>query len=660
MAEEEDSIHAEALELFGLCNSTDSENRELARDDIRFVKKREQWPEQVRRQREEEGRPCLVIDQLGSVVRQVVNDARLNKPSIKVKPVDSKADPKTAEILGGLIRNIEYSSNADVAYDTAIDYAVTSGRGYFRISAQYASDDTFDQDLIIERISDPMSVFGDPYSTEADSSDWNVAFVVDTISEDEYEKRFRGKEVVSWDALSSLNNDWFDGDRATIAEYWRREEVESYAVMLSTGEVVQADEMPEIESIYQEGLPTLDPMTGEQAIDPMTGGPAWRIPPVTVVAVRPIRSHKVTQRILSGKEVLETVEWPGKYIPIVPVYGDDFVYDGKRWFSSLIRPAKDAQRMKNYWRSTTTELVALAPKAPWVGPEGAFQGDDAHKWETANSDSWAYLAYKGNVAPQRQPFTGVPAGALQEALNAGDDIKSITGIYDASLGARSNETSGRAIMARQREGDVSTFHYIDNLARSIRHAGRILIDLIPHYYSTERVIRILNPEGEPESVQVGSPEAAMAAQREAMETQQDVQQIYALGVGKYDVAVDSGPSFTTQREEFNAFVTELLRAMPQYADLLGPLALKSFDAPGVDKLMEEIERRRMQMEQQASQPDPEQQAKQAEMQLKAQEAQENAALEREKLALDAYKAQTDRLKVEIDAMQPRPAPRTYA
>lgn len=316
--------------------------------------------------------------------------------------------------------------------------------------------------------------------------------------------------------------------------------------------------------------------------------------------------------------------------------------------------------MKNYWRSTTTELVALAPKAPWVGPEGAFQGEDAHKWETANSDSWAYLSYKGNVAPQRQPFTGVPAGALQEALNAGDDIKSITGIYDASLGARSNETSGRAIMARQREGDVSTFHYIDNLARSIRHAGRIIIDLIPHFYSSERVIRILNPEGEPESVQVGSPEAAMAAQQGALETQQEVQQIYALGVGKYDVAVDSGPSFTTQREEFNAFVTELLRAMPQYADLLGPLALQSFDAPGVDKLMEEIERRQQMAAQQASQPDPEQQAKMAEQALKAREAQESAALEREKLALDWFRAETDRLKAAQDAMQPRPAPRTYA
>lgn len=655
-----DPIHIEALERFDLCEDIDSENRIEQVDDIKFVKLREQWPEAVRQQREEDGRPCLTIDQLGSVVRQVVNDSRLNKPQIKVKPVDSKADPKTAEILAGLIRNIEYSSNSDVAYDTAIDYAVTSGRGYFRINADYATDDTFDQDLVIERISDPLSVYPDPYSTEADSSDWNFCFIVDSISETDYEKRFRNKDVVSWDALCTLGNSWFGDDRAVIAEYWKREEVESYAVLLSTGETVKSDEALKAEDTYEEGFPALDPMTGQPVIDP-EGNLVWIKEPTTVSAVRTIRSFKVTQYILSGKEILETVDWPGTYIPIVPVYGEDFVVEGRRYFSSLIRPAKDAQRMKNYWRSTTTELVALAPKAPWVGQEKAFNGQDADKWATANSENHAFLSYPDNAqAPIRQPFTGVPAGALQEALNASDDIKSITGIYDASLGARSNETSGVAINARQREGDVSTFHYIDNLARGIKHAGRILIDLIPHYYSSERVIRILNPEGEAESVQIGSPEQAQAAMAAQQQQDEEISRIYALGVGKYDVAVDTGPSFTTQREEFNAFVTELLRAMPQYADLFGPLALKSYDAPGVDKLVKEIERRQQMEAQNAGQPDPEQQAKAAEMQLKSQEAQEKAALEREKLALDAYKAQTDRLKVEIDAMQPRNAPRTYA
>jgi len=662
-----DPIHTEAMERFDLCEDVDSENRINQIDDIKFVKLLEQWPENVRQQREQDGRPCLTVDQLGSVVRQVVNDSRLNKPQIKVKPVDSKADPKTAEILAGLIRNIEYSSNSDVAYDTAIDYAVTSGRGYFRINAEYATDDTFDQDLVIEPIADPLSVYPDPFSTDATSADWNFCFVVDSISEDDYEKKYRGKDVVSWDALSTLGNSWFGDERAVIAEYWKREEIESWAILLSTNETVKVEKKPADGEVYEEGLPALDPVTGQPVIGPE--GPVWVQEPVTVVATRPIRSFKVTQYILSGKEILETVEWPGTMIPIIPVYGQDFVVEGRRHFSSLIRPAKDAQRMKNYWRSTTTELVALAPKAPWVGPEKAFNGADADKWATANSENHAFLSYPDNVTarPERQAFSGVPAGALQEALNASDDIKSITGIYDASLGARSNETSGVAINARQREGDVSTFHYIDNLARGIKHAGRILIDLIPHYYSSERVIRVLDPEGEAQSVQIGSPEQAQQAQAAEQQQEAEINRIYALGVGKYDVAVDTGPSFTTQREEFNAFVTELIRALPQYADIFGPFALKSFDAPGVDKLIKEVERRQQLAEQNAGQPTPEQQEKQAEMQLKAQEgqlkaqeAQENAALEREKLQVEMYRAETERLTAVQNAMQPRDAPRTYA
>lgn len=649
-----EDIHSVALERFKLCNDVDSENRDNALDDIKFVKLKEQWPESVMRARESAGQPCLVIDKLGAVVRQVLNDARMNKPAIKVKPVDSKADPKTAEIISGLIRNIEYTSNADVAYDTALDYAVSSGRGYWRVKAEYASDDTFDQDLVIEQIADPMTVWGDPHSTAADSSDWNFAFVVEAIDKAEYRHRFKGKDVADWDTLSALENDWFGDERAVIAEYWVREEVEAWAVMLSTGETVKSDKQLAEGDVYAEGEPLTDEF-GEQVIDPMMGEPVWLVEPVEVLAVRPVRSHKVTQYIMSGAEVLEENDWPGVYIPIVPVYGEDFTVEGKRYFSSLIRPAKDAQRMNNYWRSKTTELVALAPVAPWIGPERAFEGEDAAKWETANSENHAYISYKGDTPPQRQPFAGVPAGALQEALNASDDIKAITGIYDASLGARSNETSGRAILARQREGDVSTFHYIDNLSRAIRHTGRILIDLIPHFYSTERVIRILNPEGEPENVQIGSPEYM----QESMREQQEIEQIYALGVGKYDVAVDSGPSFTTQREEANMFLTELLRSAPQYADIIGPLLLKTYDFPGVDKLLEDIERRQQAAEQQAGQPSPEDQAKMAEMQMKQQDQMMKAQLEEAKIEIDAYKAETDRLNAIIKSQQPRGAPRIY-
>lgn len=659
VAETEDDIHAEALEMFDLCQDADRDNRMLAEEDIRFVKKREQWPVAVREQREAEGRPCLTVDQLGPVVRQVVNDARLNKPQIKVKPVDSDSDPKTAEILAGLIRNIEYSSNAEVAYDTAMDYAVTSGRGYFRINTQYASDDTFDQDIVIERIADPMSVYGDPYSTSADSSDWNFCFVIEALGREQYKRRFPGKEVCAFEDFEGMDAPWFEGDRVMIAEYWRREEVESHALLLSNGETVRSDVLPEIGSLWAEGVPHV--VDGQIVLDPMSGGPLWVQEPVTVEASRPILSHKVTQYILSGKEVLSVTEWPGRYIPIVPVYGDEFVFEGKRWFVSLVRPAMDAQRMKNYWRSTSTELVALAPKAPYIGFEEAFNGEDADKWATANSQSHAFLSVpmKAGQLPQRQPFTGIPAGALQEAMQAGDDIKSITGIYDASLGARSNETSGRAIMARQREGDVSTFHFIDNLARAIKHAGRILVDLIPSVYSQERVVRTLDLEGKAQNVRIGTPEQAQAALLQAQEAQDDIERIYALGVGKYDVAVESGPSFTTQREEANAALTELLRAAPQYADIIGPFLLKTFDFPGAEELLDEVRQRIEAMQQAQGQGDPEAEAKAREAMVKAAEAAREADLKAEELRIKAFEAETDRMKALNEIRQPVDAPRVF-
>ncbi len=658
------SIHDEALECYEISIMGDAFNRENQREDIRFIKMRDQWPELVRQQREEQGRPCLTIDQLGPVVRQVVNDCRMNKPEIKVRPVDSHGDPKTAEIIGGLIKNIEYTSNADVAYDTAVDYAVSSSRGYMRVISDYATNDTFDQDLLIRPVADPMTIVPDIYSTSADSSDWNYCFVLERLTKAEYRRRFRGKDVVDWDSLALLSNDWFGDDCATIAEYWKREEVPAWVAMLSTGEPKKFDEEPEEGQLVEEGEPMLDPMTGEPIVDPATGEVMWQAEPVTVLAVRETMTHKVTQYIMSGKQVLETNDWPGQFIPVVPVYGEDFFYEGRRRFVSLIRPAMDAQRMKNYWRSTSTELVALAPRAPWVGHEAAFQGEDAAKWGTANSENHAFLSVpNGAEIPQRNPSPTIPAGALQEAANATDDIKTITGVFDASLGARSNETSGRAIMARQREGDVSTFNFIDNLSRAIRHLGRILVDLIPHYYSVDRMIRIINPDGTPETVHVTTPEQLQEYQAKVAQSVEEMERVYSLGVGKYDVAVESGPAFTTQRQEANEFFVELIRAVPQYADIIAPFALKTFDAPGVVELTKEIESRMQQQAEKAKQPPqptPEEQIKAQEAQVKAVQAQEDAALKRQELEVKAFEAETDRMRLSLEARQPAQTPRAYA
>lgn len=646
-----EDILKEALEAFQECESRESKNRAEAKEDLRFARLGEQWPDRIRKQRESEGRPVLTINRMPAFIRQVVNDSRQNKPSIKVHPVE-KGDAKTAEVINGLIRNIEVISNADVAYDTAVEASVGQGWGYWRINLDYACDDNFDKDIIIRAVPNAFSIYGDPYSQAADSSDWMTAFVVDEMPEALFRRRFpKAKKIDFTSAAWGQAAGWSDGERriVRVAEYWKREE--------TTRELIGFTHLgsPSVEYAVAEELE-------RRVLEGQIEGVEQVGPP------RPVKSYKVTQHRLNGVEELDRTDWPGRYIPIVPVYGDEVNVEGERYFRSLIRDAKDPARMFNYWRSMATELVALAPKAPFIGPVGSFESDAA-KWATANTHSHAFIEYDNKgAAPERQPFAGVPAGALQEALSASDDMKSVMGLYDASLGARSNETSGRAIMARQREGDVSTFHFIDNLSRAIRHTGRILIDLIPKVYNTERVVRVLGEDGKPETVKIVGQDAPASPD----------EGIYNLTVGKYDLTVKTGPSFTTQREEAAAMLTELVRANKEIAPIVGDLIVENMDIPGGDKA---VQRLRALLPPQVKAADegqsPEAVQAQAqtqqlvqvvqELQQRLQAAESDAeaermkqAVEARKLEIEAYRAETERLQVQAqaraDLLNPRPNP----
>lgn len=538
------------------------DNRKNAQDDIRFGKLAEQWPENIKSKREQEDRPCLTINRMPTFIRQVVNDSRINSPQIKVKPVDGNADVETAEVFAGLIRNIEYTSQADVAYDTALDSAATCGMGFWKIETDYCDEQSFAQDIFIRRVTNPLSVIFDSHSESIDGSDWKHCAIVEWITEDEYKSRYKIKkkaEIKSFaaDALDGIQDDNYD-NLIRVADFWHIKEEPQKLLMLSDGSVMTEDEFLKPHPDF--GLPIKD------ILEEMG---------VYVARERKSSTRKVIKYTCGG-DIIEESDWAGKYIPIVPVFGDEVFVDGKRYLKSLIRDAKDAQRMYNFWRTATTELVALAPKTPFIGRTGAFD-TDSDKWATANTDSHPFIQYDGSESPQRQPFVGVPAGHMQEALSASDDMKMIIGLQDASLGVKSNETSGKAIMARQREGDVSTFHFIDNHAKSIAHTGRILVDLAPKIYDTERIVRIMGVDGETKNVQL------------KQETKwQGISRIFDLGVGKYDVAVDTGPSFTTQREEAATQMMELLRTFPQAAPIIGDLVAKNLNWPGADEIAKRL------------------------------------------------------------------------
>ncbi len=629
-----------------------SRNRDLALDDFRFARLGEQWPEKIRKAREREGRPCLTINRLPAFIRQVVNDARQNKPAIKVHPRDDAADPETAEVFDGLIRHIEQSSDADVAYDTAIDHSATGGFGFFKINTRYATDDGFEQDLVIEPVVNPFSILPDPDSTAADSSDWNVAFEMESLTRKAFEKRWKDADPVSFGDRPRWDTRRDDSDRITIAYAWTREETTKRILALKPTRQLSEDEQGQVGMLPES-------MIIEEAVYKARKDIFDALGFVVVGQPRDVPSHKVEQKILSGADVLETIPWAGRWIPIIPVYGEDLNVDGERHLAGLVRSATDPQRMFNYWRTTSTELVALAPKAPFIGRKGQFD-TDAEKWASANTQSHAFIEYDvpeglpDHGPPQRQPFAGVPAGAIQEALNAADDMKSIMGMYDASLGARSNETSGRAIMARQRESDVGTFHYIDNLSRSIRHAGRILLDLIPKVYNTARVVRVLGPEGEVKSVRVAPKDQAAAEQQrmaEQMDEGAEIVRIYSLDAGKYDLTVSAGPSFTSRREEAANQMIEFVRAYPQAAPIIGDLLAKNLDWPGADDLADRFKAllpaalQGENAEAQAAKAQIEKLA-QALGALKAenQALKADKSIEARKVDVDAFEAETGRIK----------------
>lgn len=640
----DDDLIAEARKAFERCEEKERINRENWIADVRFARLGEQWPLAVRKQRSQENRPCLTINRLPAFIRQVTNDARQNTPSIKFHPVGDGADQETAKIYDGLTRNIEYTSNADVAYDNALDNGVTGGFGYFRVITEYASDDVFDQDLRIEAIKNPLTVYGDPMSMAADSADWNVCFVTEMYSRDDFKKKWPRAQLSDFDAQSHDGGDWFRQDEVRVAEWWTREEVPAKLLKLSNGVVM-------LEETYEDNKDFFD---GQE---------------ITVVAQRPTRTMKVTQRIISGCEVLETNDWAGKYIPIVPVYGDEVVVDGERHFLSLVRFAKDPQQMLNFWRTASTELVALAPKTPFIGAVGQF-ATDAVKWQNANNVSYPYIEYDAVDVngmpippPQRQPFAGPPAGALQEAINASDDMKSIMGIFDASLGAQSNETSGRAILARQREGDVSTFNFTDNLSRAIRHCGRILVDMIPKVYSGPRMLRVIHEDGTNEQVPVNGMQPPQAQQQGALDQQQAAQRVarvFDLTAGKYDVTCETGPSYTTRREEAASQIIEFMRAVPASAALIGDLLAKNLDWPGADEIAERLKKM---LPAQLQGQDPQAQAAQQQVQQLTQTLQQmqqqlndkhaDRQVDIDKNRIDAYNAETNRLKVTAPAMGPQ-------
>ena len=555
-----------------------SDSREDELDDLRFraasPDNQWQWPADVLATRGSvqgqtiNARPCLTINKLPQHVLQVTNDQRQNRPSGKVIPADDKADVEVAEIFNGIVRHIEYISDADVAYDTACDNQVTFGEGYFRILTEYCDDNSFEQDLRIGRIRDSFSVYMDPTIQDPCGSDAEWCFINQEITKDAYEREFPNAATLSslaYGVGDGQLNAWINQDTVRIAEYFYIKH-ESKKLNQYPGGMTAMAGSPEAKQIEMMGLVA----TKTRDVD-----------------VRTVKWCKT-----NGFEVLEERDWAGKYIPVIRVIGNEFEIDGRMYVSGLVRNAKDAQRMYNYWVSQEAEMLALAPKAPFIGYGGQFEGYET-QWKTANINNWPYLEVNPDVTdgaggalplPQRAPPPLAQNGLLQAKMGAADDIKGTTGQYDSSLGAAGNETSGRAILAREKQGDTGTYHFIDNLARAIRYATRQLVDMIPKIYDTQRVARIIGLDGETDQAMIDPTQPEAVKKIVDQQTGATIKKIYNPNVGKYDVAVSTGPSYMTKRQESLDAMSRLLQGNPNLWAVAGDLFIKNMDWPGAQEM----------------------------------------------------------------------------
>jgi len=556
---EQDIIIETARNRFQLAEEAETDIRKEALDDLKF-RAGDQWPESIKRDREIDSRPYITVNKLPQFVRQVTNDQRQNRPSIKVSPVDDDADIDTAKVYQGLIRHIEYNSNADVAYDTAFEAAVTKGSGYFRIITDYCDPYSFNQEIFIKRIRNSFAVYLDPTYQEPDGSDVSWGFVFETMSKDDFKALYPNAELTNMEDWASVGNTvpgWAEKDTCRVAEYFYKTYKEVNLLLLSNQQVIAEEDF--VLDKFPEGIKVIEERK------------------TTLPAIKWCK--------MNGIEILEETDWPGQWIPIIPVLGDELDIDGQKQLEGIIRHAKDPQRMYNYWVSAETETIALAPRAPYIGAEGQFEGHE-NEWKTANTRNHAYLEYKpsdlmGNPtsAPQRNAYEPPVQAITQARMLSSDDMKSTTGVYDASLGQKSNENSGIAIQRRNQQSQTNNFHYVDNLTRSLKHAGKIILDLIPHIYDTARTVRIVGADDEQEVVKINQ-----------MFEKKGKQVSYNLGHGKYDITMDVGPSYATKRQEAVESMLGLIQAYPQAAQYAGDLMVKNMDWPGSAEIAERLKK----------------------------------------------------------------------
>lgn len=559
----DEKLIRQAKDLLEDYQSTNSDNLKRAEDAIEF-RALKQWPDKIKRDREDQSqdggaRPCPVLDKTNQYVRLVVNELRQNRAAIRIRPVDDVADPKIAEVYTGIIRHIEDSSNALNAYATAGEHAVDGGFGFWRILTEYCDPRSFDQEIRIKRIPNRFSVaFG--RHTEPDGSDAKEALIWEDVDVDAFRSDYPDAKVDGFDQGDA----WGDDETVRVAEYMRIEETTTTLYL------------------YADGAVLTDADLAEEGRDP-----------AEAIQKRSTRLSTVKWYKLTANEVLESRDMLGSYIPLVKVIGNELVMpDGKIRTSGMVEAAMDPQRLHNYAHAGFIEHVALAPRAPWVAAKEAIAGYESD-YAQANRRNITLLPYNhadeaGNpiAMPQRTPPAGIAPGWQQMLMNTEHGVEAAMGMYGPTVGAQSQEKSGIALKEQKSQGFDGNYHFADNLARSIQHCGRILLEWIPLVYDTARVARMLGEDGSEIMAYLNPDQDHPVMER--MDASGRTVKSYNLNIGRYDVTVSTGPSYTAKRQEASDNMLQLVQSKPEMLNMIGDLVFKNLDFPGADQIAKRL------------------------------------------------------------------------
>jgi hypothetical protein len=557
MADDYDSRIQEAIDFLKFANDADTMNRQEALEDLKFGGG-DQWPVELQNSRNLESRPVITVNKVDNYCRQVSNQQRQQRPRIKVHATNTHDDMVDAQTIQGIIRHIEVNSNADHAYDNAFEYAVRMGWGYMRVRTDYVSEDSFDQEIYIDAIDNPFTVYYDPNSVLPDGSDADRCLITTMMLKSEFRKLYPdaddGGTSFTQRGTGDSQSEWITKEDIRLAEYYYTVREKAKLYLLSDGTATFADDKDFFNRLAAYGIEVIDQRDSFK---------------------KTIKYCKMT-----AVEILEERDWAGKYIPIVPVYGRHIVIGDKRKKFGMIRYAKDPQRMYNFWQTSITESVALAPKAKWIFAEGQDEGHESD-WANANIKSFPVLRYKqtdidGRPAPPpiRMQPEPPPTGVMAAAAGVNDDIKAIMGIFDPAQLGQGN-ISGKAINGQQQQVDLTNFDYYDNLTRSIAHIGKICLDLIPKIYDTERVMRIIGDDGKPELLTINQRDSVGRVLND-------------ISVGQYDVVMETGPGYNSKRQEAVDNMLPLLSAAPELMGVAGDLVFRNMDWPGADIIADRL------------------------------------------------------------------------